>query len=79
MNIYEDERLKKQFRTVTDQIGYLLLDLIVVSLMKVNAENLIFKEFEEQGLIRLLTIQNVKSKETVGENTSTVSIVMSTE
>ena len=47
MNIYEDERLEKQFREVTDQIGHLLLDLITVSLMKVNAENQIFKDLEE--------------------------------
>ena len=47
MNIYEDERLEKQFKTVTDQIGHLLLDLIAVSLMKVNTENQIFKDFEE--------------------------------
>lgn len=47
MNIYEEEYLEKKFQQVTDQIGYLLLDLIVVSLMKVNNENRIFKEFEE--------------------------------
>ncbi len=47
MNIYEDERLEKQFKVVTDQIGHLLLDLISVSLMKVNAENQIFKDVEE--------------------------------
>ncbi len=47
MNIYENERLEKQFKVVTDQIGHLLLDLIAVSLVKVNAENQIFKEFEE--------------------------------
>jgi len=47
MNIYEDERLEKQFKAVTDQIGHLLLDLIAVSVMKVNTENQIFKEFEE--------------------------------
>jgi len=47
MNIYEDERLEKQFQVITDQIGHLLLDLMTVSLMKVNAENQIFKDFEE--------------------------------
>jgi len=47
MNIYEDERLEKQFKIITDQIGHLLLDLIAVSLMKVNAESQIFKDFEE--------------------------------
>ncbi len=47
MNIYEDERLEKQLHMITDQMGHLILDLIAVSLMKVNAENQIFKEFEE--------------------------------
>ena len=47
MNIYEDERLEKQLHMITDQIGHLILDLIAVSLMKVNAENQIFKDFEE--------------------------------
>lgn len=47
MNIYEDERLEEQFKVITDQIGHLLLDLIAVSLLKVNAENKIFKDFEE--------------------------------
>ncbi len=47
MNIYEDERLDKQLHIITDQMGHLILDLIAVSLMKVNAENQIFKEFEE--------------------------------
>ncbi len=47
MNIYENERLEKQFKVVTDQIGHLLLDLIAVSLMKVNTENQIFKDVEK--------------------------------
>lgn len=47
MNIYENDRLEKQLKVVTDQIGHLLLDLIAVSLMKVNAENQIFKDVEE--------------------------------
>ena len=50
MNIYEEEHLEKKFRQVTDQIGHLLLDLITVSLMKVNSENQIFKDFEEARL-----------------------------
>jgi len=47
MNIYEDEYLEKKFQQVTDQIGYLLLDLIAVSLMKINGEHQIFKDLEE--------------------------------
>ena len=47
MNIYEDARLEKQFKVITDQIGHLLLDLIAVSLLKVNAVNQIVKDVEE--------------------------------
>ena len=47
MNIYEDEQLEKQLHMITDQLGHLILDLIAISLMKVNAENQIFKDFEE--------------------------------
>jgi len=50
MNIYEEEHLEKKFQQVTDQIGHLLLDLIIVSMMKVNKENQIFKDFEETRL-----------------------------
>ena len=47
MNIYENDRLEKQLKVVTDQLGHLLLDLIAVSLMKINAENQIFKDIEK--------------------------------
>lgn len=50
MNIYEEEHLEKKFQQVTDQIGHLLLDLIMVSLMKVNSETQIFKDLEEARL-----------------------------
>lgn len=47
MNIYEDEHLEKKFNELTDQFGYLLLDLLQVSLKKINHENMIYKEFED--------------------------------
>lgn len=50
MNIYEDEHLEKRFQQLTDQIGILLLDCITVSLMKINSENQIYKDFEESRL-----------------------------
>lgn len=47
MNIYEDEQLEKKLNELTDQFGYLLLDLLQVSLKKINLENMIYKEFED--------------------------------
>lgn len=47
MNIYEDEQLEEKLGEITDQLGYLLLDLLQVSLKKINHENMIYKEFED--------------------------------
>jgi hypothetical protein len=47
MNIYEEEKLEKRFNEITDQLGYLLLDLFMVSLKKLNTENQIFMDFED--------------------------------
>jgi len=47
MNIYEDELMGRKLDQITDQIGYLLLDLIRTSLIKLNNENLIHGEFQE--------------------------------
>ena len=47
MNIYEDEQLGKKLNDITDQLGHLLLDMLLVGLKKINNENMIFKEFEE--------------------------------
>ena len=46
MNIYEDEQLERTLRQVTDQLGFLILDALLISLKKVNIENQILKEFE---------------------------------
>jgi len=50
MNIYEEEKLKKKLEEITDQLGYLLLDLLLISLKRLNSENQIFKEFEDVRL-----------------------------
>jgi len=47
MNIYEDEQLEKKLDALTDQLGHFLLDMLLVSLKRVNHESMIFREFDE--------------------------------
>ena len=47
MNIYEEEQLEKKFGALTDQLGHFLLDMLLVSLKRINHESMIFKEIEE--------------------------------
>jgi hypothetical protein len=45
MNFYdEDEMLSSKFEELSDQLGYLVLDLLVISLKKVVREEGIFSE-----------------------------------
>ena len=46
MNIYEDEKLERKLNELTDQLGHLFLDMLLISLKKVNHENILFKDFE---------------------------------
>jgi hypothetical protein len=50
MNIYEEEDLEKKLEEITDQLGYLMLDLILAGLKKVNTEKEIYKEFVDARL-----------------------------
>ncbi len=47
MNIYEDENLEQKLEELTDLMGQLVMDLLVVSLRKVVQENQVFKEWTE--------------------------------
>ncbi len=47
MNVYEDEIFEKKMDQITDQLGYLFLDMVLMSVKKINAENTILKEFLE--------------------------------
>jgi len=47
MNIYEDEHLERKLNEITDQLGTLMLDMLLVSLKKINHESVIFQEFED--------------------------------
>jgi hypothetical protein len=50
MNIYEDEDYEIKMNRITDQLGYLILDLLNMSLQKLTTENEIFQEFLETRL-----------------------------
>ena len=50
MNIYEDESLEEKLEELSDQVGHLVLDLLLVSLKKLVKENLVFSEFAEARL-----------------------------
>ena len=47
MNIYEDEELEQKLEQLTDLMGQLLLDMLLVGLRKVVKENQIFQELAE--------------------------------
>lgn len=47
MNICEDEHLEKKLNEITDQLGTLIVDMLLVSLKKINRESDIFQEFED--------------------------------
>ena len=50
MNIYEDESLEAKLEELSDQVGHLVLDLLLVSLKKVVRENVIFGEIADARL-----------------------------
>jgi len=47
MNIYEDEQLETKLNELTDQLGSLVLDMLLVGLKKLNNESEIYQEFED--------------------------------
>jgi hypothetical protein len=50
MNIYEDPEYEDKINRVTDRMGYLILDLIHMSLQKLATENEIFQDWLEVRL-----------------------------
>lgn len=45
MNIYEDEEYETKMNRITDQMGYLILDLLYMGLQKLSTENEIFQDW----------------------------------
>lgn len=50
MNIYESEEVDWEMDKITDLMGDFILDVIMMSLQKINHESPIFKEFLETRL-----------------------------
>lgn len=50
MNFYENEALERKLEELSDQLGYLVLDLLVVSLKKVVREEGIYSEIMDAKL-----------------------------
>ena len=50
MDFYEDEKFERVMEEITDKMGYLIMDIILMSLKKINLENQIFKEILEAKL-----------------------------
>ena len=50
MNIYEDEAVERKLEELSDQVGYLVLDLLVLSLKNVVREEGIFSEIMDAKL-----------------------------
>ena len=50
MNIYEDEAVERKLEELSDQVGYLVLDLLVLSLKKVVREEGLFSEIMDAKL-----------------------------
>ncbi|MEJ2067230.1 MAG: hypothetical protein P8Y09_04615 [Deltaproteobacteria bacterium] len=61
MNIYEDKEYETKINRITDQMGYLILDLLHMSLQKLNTENQIFQEFLEARLEAHMDAPRTKS------------------
>ena len=50
MNIYEDEQYEIKMDRITDRMGYLILDLIWMSIEKLEHENQIYEDFLQTRL-----------------------------
>ncbi len=50
MNIYEEAFVEKKFDELTDQIGFLMLDLLIISMKKVAREHQVYSDFVEVTL-----------------------------
>jgi ATP-dependent RNA circularization protein (DNA/RNA ligase family) len=47
MNIYEEQQLEQKLDAITDQIGQLLLDIILVSVKQVSREYQSYEDIED--------------------------------
>ena len=50
MNIYQEDKLEERIEQIVEQLGYLLMDIILMSFKKINTENQLFKELLDSKL-----------------------------
>lgn len=56
MNFYEDEMLEQKLEELSDQMGYIVLEILLLSLKKLGNENRIFSDIMESKLEAKLDI-----------------------
>jgi hypothetical protein len=47
MNIYEDEMLEEKLDEISNQMGLLVMDILLTSLKRLGDQNQVFNEFTE--------------------------------
>jgi len=50
MNIYQEEELEEKIEQLVEQLGYLMMDIILMSFKKINTENQLLKELLDTRL-----------------------------
>jgi len=50
MNIYQEEELEEKIEQLVEQLGYLMMDIILMSFKKINTENQLLKELLDARL-----------------------------
>jgi len=56
MNFFEDEILEQKLEELSDQMGYLVLEILLLSLKKLGNENRIFSDIVESKLAAKLDL-----------------------
>ena len=50
MNIYEDEMLEQKLDEISNQMGHLVMDILLLSLKRLGNQNQVFSDFTEARL-----------------------------
>jgi hypothetical protein len=50
MNIYEDEMLEQKLDEISNQMGHLVMDILMLSLKRLGNQNQVFNDFTEARL-----------------------------
>lgn len=50
MNIYEDEMLEQKLDEISNQMGQLVMDILLMSLKRLGNQNQVFNDFTEARL-----------------------------